>query len=370
MSTNPLAMSANPLALTMASPTPSGRSSTDRAPDSVMGAAQALLHFPTEAPDGEDAEGAAATAASSAAAAAVAAAAGAAAGEGAEGAPLPHEDFHGVSPLGSAAGALLRSWSTQEDSRPRSSSFSEATGGGGGGGPAGAGARRKSRNDKRPVKRPRFFGGEGAEEDVEDGRAPRRWRADDDDGEDEAWDGEDEDDSPAPRRKNSTSQKASAAAAAAASAVGASYAGMETTFPPKKEKKANTSNNSGTRTVRQEFPVLLRKMLDDCDGGDAIGWVEQGSAFAVFDEQKLVTRILPRLFNVSKIESFQRQLNLYRFRKERPKRRVHGHWPRYPAGGIWRHEHGYFARNSPHLVDRIVRLKNTSFRVRDRMENS
>ena len=146
-------MSTNPLALPMASPTPwSGRSSRDRAPDSVMGAAQALLHFPTEAPQGEDAEVAAATASSAAAAPA------------GEGAPLPHEDVRSVSPLGSAAGALLRSWSTQEDSWPRTS-FSEAAGGGGGDG----GARRKSRSDERPAKRQRFL----AKEDGEGGRAPR-----------------------------------------------------------------------------------------------------------------------------------------------------------------------------------------------------
>ena len=95
------------------------------------------------------------------------------------------------------------------------------------------------------------------------------------------------------------------------------------------EEEATTKGITTTRNGRNitlqaakskklRFPFQLFKLLQDAkDKGfdDVIAWIPGGSVFKVFDLPWFETYILPGYFNMSKYKSFQRQLNLYGFRK-------------------------------------------------------
>eukprot|EP01035_Chromulina_nebulosa_P017752 gene17752-23351_t len=62
------------------------------------------------------------------------------------------------------------------------------------------------------------------------------------------------------------------------------------------------------------FPVkLFALMMYEC--GDIIDWLPHGMAFRINDVNAFAREIVPRYFKQSKLTSFQRQLNLYGFRR-------------------------------------------------------
>eukprot|EP00590_Aulacoseira_subarctica_P005117 CAMPEP_0172435734 /NCGR_PEP_ID=MMETSP1064-20121228/71347_1 /TAXON_ID=202472 /ORGANISM="Aulacoseira subarctica , Strain CCAP 1002/5" /LENGTH=327 /DNA_ID=CAMNT_0013184085 /DNA_START=131 /DNA_END=1114 /DNA_ORIENTATION=+ len=66
------------------------------------------------------------------------------------------------------------------------------------------------------------------------------------------------------------------------------------------------------------FPQKLHKMLEVVEYNefqDIVSWQPHGQAFRVNDRAQFVKRILPKYFGQSKFTSFQRQLNLYCFRR-------------------------------------------------------
>lgn len=66
------------------------------------------------------------------------------------------------------------------------------------------------------------------------------------------------------------------------------------------------------------FPQELHKMLEAAEkkGFQAIvSWQPHGKAFRVYDKKQFVKKVLPIYFRQSKFTSFQRQLNLYCFRR-------------------------------------------------------
>jgi hypothetical protein len=62
------------------------------------------------------------------------------------------------------------------------------------------------------------------------------------------------------------------------------------------------------------FPDKLFSILEREDQS-VMGWILEGSAFKVFDNPRFCEIILPKYYRHNKIESFQRQLNMYGFKR-------------------------------------------------------
>ena len=62
------------------------------------------------------------------------------------------------------------------------------------------------------------------------------------------------------------------------------------------------------------FPNQLHTILDTEDP-DIVCWINDGKGFKVNDQDKFRDFILPKYYRHSKLTSFQRQLNLYGFKK-------------------------------------------------------
>ena len=98
----------------------------------------------------------------------------------------------------------------------------------------------------------------------------------------------------------------------------------------------------------ETFPMKLYRMLaviEDLGYSTIISWKAHGRAFQVNDVDQFVKLILPKFFRQSKITSFQRQLNLYGF-----KRFLNG-----PDNGAYYHE--LFLREKAFLCKAIFRTK-------------
>jgi hypothetical protein len=97
-----------------------------------------------------------------------------------------------------------------------------------------------------------------------------------------------------------------------------------------------------------QFPMKLYGMLlviGDLGLDQIVAWKSHGRAFQVYDTDLFVEKILPKFFKQSKITSFQRQLNLYGFR-----RIIHGR-----DTGAYYHE--LFLRGKPFLCKAMFRTK-------------
>mmetsp|Transcript_14664 Transcript_14664/g.19140 ORF Transcript_14664/g.19140 Transcript_14664/m.19140 type:complete len:487 (-) Transcript_14664:371-1831(-) len=100
--------------------------------------------------------------------------------------------------------------------------------------------------------------------------------------------------------------------------------------------------------VSQPFPEKLMVMLNkegEAGHGDIVEWLPHGRAFIVRKPREFTEVIMPKYFRQTKITSFQRQLNLYGFR-----RITQG-----PDSGAYYHE--LFLRGRPNLCARMVRTK-------------
>lgn len=62
------------------------------------------------------------------------------------------------------------------------------------------------------------------------------------------------------------------------------------------------------------FPKKLFDLINTTDS-DIVRWEEHGKAFRIVDAEIFAEQVLPKYFRHSKLTSFQRQLNLYGFRR-------------------------------------------------------
>ncbi|KAG7350474.1 HSF-type DNA-binding protein [Nitzschia inconspicua] len=111
--------------------------------------------------------------------------------------------------------------------------------------------------------------------------------------------------------------------------------------------EAGTVVRKKTGGVATPFPEKLHHMLDieTKEHPSAVSWLPHGRAFIVRDPHEFTDYIMPKYFRQTKLTSFQRQLNLYGYR-----RLTQG-----PDAGAYYHE--LFLRGRPQLCLRMQRQK-------------
>jgi hypothetical protein len=102
-----------------------------------------------------------------------------------------------------------------------------------------------------------------------------------------------------------------------------------------------------TGGVTVPFPEKLMNMLDveSSSNPDVVSWSNHGRAFVVHRPRAFASEVMPGYFRQSKLTSFQRQLNLYGFRRITQGR----------DSGAYYHE--LFLRGRPHLCAMMQRQK-------------
>lgn len=111
------------------------------------------------------------------------------------------------------------------------------------------------------------------------------------------------------------------------------------------DQDINSFVRKKTGGVTQPFPEKLYEMLSAVNEPNVVGWLPHGRAFIVRKPKEFTATIMPRFFRQSKLTSFQRQLNLYGFR-----RLTQG-----ADAGAYYHE--LFLRGRPQLSLRMQRQK-------------
>mmetsp|Transcript_8301 Transcript_8301/g.12073 ORF Transcript_8301/g.12073 Transcript_8301/m.12073 type:complete len:431 (-) Transcript_8301:614-1906(-) len=109
-------------------------------------------------------------------------------------------------------------------------------------------------------------------------------------------------------------------------------------------KSRGSKKKSVTTAPSLTFPRKIMEILANEDP-NIVGWLPSDMCFIILDDDAFVQEILPKYFQHTKITSFQRQLNLYGFRRI----------AKGPEAGAYRHE--LFRKDLPDLCLQMKRLK-------------
>lgn len=109
------------------------------------------------------------------------------------------------------------------------------------------------------------------------------------------------------------------------------------------------------RDGRVPFPRRLYNMVTNPDYQHIIRFMPHGRSWVVLDKEALVTEVLPKYFNHSKFESFNRQVNGWGFK------RLMKRGPDYKS-----YYHECFLRSRPEFTTLMIRLVNPGKRLPDR----
>jgi len=85
----------------------------------------------------------------------------------------------------------------------------------------------------------------------------------------------------------------------------------------RRKKFGGWQRSSGCGGSVETFPFKLHEMLKQPAFEDMVAWQTHGRCFMIHQVDQFVNDVLPRFFNQSKFRSFQRQLNMYGFRRLR-----------------------------------------------------
>ena len=96
--------------------------------------------------------------------------------------------------------------------------------------------------------------------------------------------------------------------------------------------------------ISRQFPVKLHTLLGSGKYEEIISWQPTGRSFIIYNPKEFVKSVMPKYFRQTKLRSFQRQLNLYNF-----KRITEG----TDIGGYY---HSKFLRGAPDLCKEISRV--------------
>ena len=91
------------------------------------------------------------------------------------------------------------------------------------------------------------------------------------------------------------------------------------------------------------FPELLWTILNEEQHLSLISWQNDGRTFVIYDQSQFAAIVMPLYFQTTEWRSFQKQLNIYGFRKVNERRRVYCHQ--------------YFVKDEPVLMTLMKREK-------------
>lgn len=114
------------------------------------------------------------------------------------------------------------------------------------------------------------------------------------------------------------------------------------------ESNAAEGAHTDRDTKNETFPMKLYRMLFEAEknGEDGIvAWSASGRAFHIHKPDQFIADVMPKYFTTTRLASFQRQLNLYGFR-----RLTHG-----ADKGGYTHCQQYFFKGKRHLCSKVKR---------------
>ncbi len=82
--------------------------------------------------------------------------------------------------------------------------------------------------------------------------------------------------------------------------------------------RSRSNRNGSTNFNKDRFPSKLYEMLESVESlgvSHIVRWFSNGEAFQVVDPTQFMDVVVPKFFKATKYRSFQRQLNLWGFKR-------------------------------------------------------